>query len=72
MGTTGEDLVPAYLTLVKVGESDSPEALLKPLGVDIHDPKFWQMGFDEIRGLVKRMEGLVDKELEISAKNSEC
>ena len=57
----GKSFVPKYLALLEAGGSDSPEALLKPLGVDIHDPKFWQKGFDEIRELVRRMEGLVDK-----------
>ena len=64
--------LPIIHFILKAGGSDSPEALLKPLGVDIHDPKFWQMGFDEIKELMKRMKGLVDKELEVSAKNSEC
>jgi len=57
----GKSFVPKYLALLEAGGSDSPQALLKPLGIDIHDPKFWQKGFDEIRGMVKRMEGLVDK-----------
>ena len=51
----GKSFVPKYLALLEAGGSDSPEALLKPLGVDFHDPKFWQKGFDEIRGLVSRM-----------------
>lgn len=55
----GKSFVPKYLALLEAGGSDSPEALLRPLGVDIHDPKCWQKGFDEIRGLVKRMEGLI-------------
>jgi oligoendopeptidase F len=57
----GKSFVPKYLALLEAGGSDSPEALLRPLGVDFHDAKFWQKGFDEIQGLVKRMEGLVDK-----------
>jgi oligoendopeptidase F len=57
----GKSFVPKYLALLEAGGSDSPEALLKPLGVDIHDPKFWQKGFEEIKGLVKRMEGLLTK-----------
>ena len=56
-----KSFVPKYLALLEAGGSDSPEALLQPLGVDIHDPKFWQKGFDEIRALVKRLEGLADK-----------
>ena len=57
----GKSFVSKYLALLEAGGSDSPEALLKPLGVDIHDPKFWQKGFDEIKGLVKRLEALVGK-----------
>lgn len=57
----GKSFVPKYLALLEAGGSDSPEALLKPLGVDIHDPKFWQKGFDEIRVLVKRIERLVEQ-----------
>jgi oligoendopeptidase F len=55
----GDSFVPKYLALLEAGGSDSPEALLKPLGVDIHDPDFWQKGFQEIGELVKKLEGLV-------------
>jgi oligoendopeptidase F len=54
----GASFVPRYLRLLEAGGSDSPEALLKPLGVDFHDPAFWQKGFEEIRGLVERAEHL--------------
>jgi oligoendopeptidase F len=57
----GESFVPKYLALLEAGGSDSPEALLKPLGVDIHDPGFWQKGLQEIGGLIKKLEGLVAK-----------
>ena len=57
----GKTFVPKYLSLLESGGSDSPEALLNPLGVNIHDPNFWQKGFEEIRGLVKRLDDLVDK-----------
>ncbi len=57
----GEPFVPKYLRLLEAGGSDSPEALLKPLGVDFHDPGFWQKGCDEIRGLVDRAEELASK-----------
>jgi oligoendopeptidase F len=43
------------------GGSDSPAALLRPLGVNIHDRNFWQKGFEEIRGLVKKLDDLADK-----------
>ena len=57
----GKSFVPKYLSLLEAGGSDSPEALLRPLGVDIHDPNFWQKGFEEIRGLVKRLDDLIGK-----------
>lgn len=50
----GAAFVPKYIDLLEAGGSDAPEALLVPLGVDFHDPAFWQKGFDEIRGLVER------------------
>ena len=56
----GKSFVPKYLALLEAGGSDSPEALLRPLGVDIHDAAFWQKGFEEIKGLVARLQRLVD------------
>jgi oligoendopeptidase F len=57
----GESFVPKYIALLEAGGSDSPAALLNPLGVNIHDPNFWQKGFEEIRGLVKRLDDRVSK-----------
>lgn len=57
----GKGFVSKYLALLEAGGSDSPEALLKPLGVDIHDPNFWQKGFNEIASLVGKLENLVQK-----------
>jgi oligoendopeptidase F len=51
----GKSFVPKYLALLEAGGSDSPQGLLKPLGVDIHDPAFWQKGFEEIKGLVANL-----------------
>jgi oligoendopeptidase F len=44
----GKSFVPKYLALLEAGGSDSPEALLRPMGVDIHDREFWRKGFEEI------------------------
>jgi oligoendopeptidase F len=55
----GKTFVPKYLALLEAGGSDSPEALLKPLGVDIHDARFWRKGFEEIRGLVSKLHNLI-------------
>ena len=56
----GKSFVPKYLALLESGGSDSPEALLNPLGINIHDPNFWQKGFEEIRQLIKRLEGRIE------------
>ncbi len=56
----GAAFIPKYIALLEAGGSDAPEALLAPLGVDFHDPAFWQKGFDEIRALVDRAEALAD------------
>jgi oligoendopeptidase F len=56
-----ENFVPKYLALLETGGSDSPEALLRPLSVNIHDPDFWQKGLQEIGGLIKSFERLIPK-----------
>lgn len=51
----GQSFVAKYLALLEAGGSEAPEALLHPLGVNIHDPAFWQKGFEEIHILVARL-----------------
>jgi len=55
----GHGFVPKYIALLEAGGSDTPDALLKPLGVDIHRAEFWQKGFEEIRSLTAKLNGLV-------------
>ena len=38
-----------YIKLLESGGSDSPQNLLKPFGINLDDPNFWQGGFDFIR-----------------------
>ena len=57
----GKSFVPKYLALLEAGGSDTPEALLKPLGVDIHNEEFWQKGFDEIKTLVAKLQQLITR-----------
>jgi oligoendopeptidase F len=56
----GASFIPKYMALLEAGGSQSPEALLAPLGVDFHDPAFWQKGFDEIHALIERAEALAE------------
>jgi oligoendopeptidase F len=42
----GEEIVPAYLDMLRAGGSRSPEELGKIVGVDLTDPGFWDSGLD--------------------------
>jgi oligoendopeptidase F len=55
----GKGFVPKYIALLETGGSDTPDALLKPLGVDIHQQEFWQKGFEEIRGLTTKLQAII-------------
>jgi oligoendopeptidase F len=55
----GKSFVPKYLALLEAGGSDSPEALLRPMGVDIHDREFWRKGFEEIAGMIATFQKLI-------------
>jgi oligoendopeptidase F len=55
----GKSFVPKYLALLEAGGSDTPEALLKPLGVNIHEAEFWQKGFEETKELIGKLQRLI-------------
>ncbi|KPV41024.1 oligoendopeptidase F [Thiohalorhabdus denitrificans] len=57
----GEDFVPRYLELLAAGGSDSPEALVGLLGLDLADPGFWDRGLDVLASMVERAERLADE-----------
>jgi oligoendopeptidase F len=54
----GETFVPEYLHLLAAGGSDTPQRLLRPLGVDIEDPQFWQSGLEPFSKMVDEAERL--------------
>ncbi|NKB82405.1 MAG: oligoendopeptidase F [Nitrospirales bacterium] len=55
----GDSFVPKYLQLLAAGGSQSPDALLSPLGVNIRSTQFWQAGFDRIEQMVNHLEQTV-------------
>ncbi|HVM94973.1 MAG TPA: M3 family oligoendopeptidase [Candidatus Acidoferrales bacterium] len=57
----GASFVPRYLELLSAGGSDTPEKLLRPLGVDINDPGFWQLGLEPFRKMVEEAERLANQ-----------
>ncbi|MFZ5762511.1 MAG: M3 family oligoendopeptidase [Thermodesulfobacteriota bacterium] len=52
----GAAFVPKYLTLLKAGGNASPYELLKPFGVDLDDPGFWQGGLATIDSMLTMVE----------------
>lgn len=52
----GASFVPKYEKLLAGGGSDSPQNLLKPLGVDISDRAFWRRGFRVIEEMMGELE----------------
>jgi oligoendopeptidase F len=51
----GAAFLPRYEALLAAGGSDAPAALLRPLGVDLDDPAFWDRGFRALEGLVAEL-----------------
>jgi oligoendopeptidase F len=54
----GEAFVPKYLELLSAGGSEAPHVLLAPLGVDVTDPNFWELGLKLLAGMVAEAESL--------------
>ncbi len=48
----GKSFVPKYLKILSYGGSENPGKILKEIGIDIEDEKFWQSGFDLIKEIV--------------------
>jgi len=48
--------VPKYLELLAAGGQASPYELLKPFGIDLNDPEFWQGGLKTIEEMLARVE----------------
>lgn len=58
---TAAEFTRNYTEMLSAGSSQSPADLVARLGIDIHDPDFWQVGFDELARLVKEAEKLARK-----------
>jgi oligoendopeptidase F len=54
----GEGFVPRYLEMLSHGGSQPPHVLMRPLGVDLTDPGFWDAGLDVLDEEVGRAEEL--------------
>jgi oligoendopeptidase F len=57
----GESFVPKYLDLLAAGGSEAPHVLLGKLGLDVNDPKFWELGLQLLDDMVSEAETLAAK-----------
>ena len=57
----GAAFVPKYLDLLAAGGSDSPPKLLAKLGMDVTDPKFWELGLQLLGDMVTEAEKLAGR-----------
>lgn len=58
----GASFVPKYFELLASGGSQSPREVLRPFGIDLNDPNFWQEGYDLVRELLAELQGLIAQE----------
>jgi oligoendopeptidase F len=54
----GEAFIPRYEAILKSGSSLSPADTVRPAGMDLGDPDFWQKGYDLLRDLIDELRGL--------------
>lgn len=55
----GASFVPKYFALLASGGSQSPVEALRPFGIDLNDPDFWQEGYDLVRDLLTELRRLI-------------
>lgn len=54
----GPSMVEDYLAFLEAGGSKSPDELVKPFGINLHDKTFWQGGIKLIEEMVKEAKNL--------------
>jgi oligoendopeptidase F len=57
----GGDFPERYLAMLAQGSSDWPHEMVRPLGVDLTDPGFWDYGLRLLDEMVSQAEGLAAK-----------
>ncbi len=57
----GGDFVDAYLAMLSAGGSDWPHEIVKPLGVDLTNPDFWQRGLNILDNMVSESERMASQ-----------
>jgi oligoendopeptidase F len=57
----GPEFAENYLAMLEAGGADWPHEIMKPLGVDLTDPKFWNQGLRIMEEMVKEAEEMAAK-----------
>jgi oligoendopeptidase F len=55
----GNEFIPKYIKILSYGGSESPAKIIRELGVNIEDEKFWQNGFDLVKEMIEDLKKLV-------------
>ena len=55
----GDAFIPTYVGILESGGSLSPADTVKPAGIDLADPHFWQKGYDFLAELIEELKGLI-------------
>ncbi|KAF0220762.1 MAG: oligoendopeptidase [Geobacteraceae bacterium] len=55
----GASFIPKYEAILKSGGSQSPADTVRPAGIDLSDPDFWQKGYDFLRDLIEELKGTI-------------
>jgi oligoendopeptidase F len=55
----GEAFIPRYEAILKSGASLSPADTVRPAGIDLADPDFWQKGYDFLRDLIDELREII-------------
>jgi oligoendopeptidase F len=58
----GEGFADAYLDMLAAGGSDWPHTIVRPLGVDLTNPDFWDNGLQILDDMVTEAEALAESE----------
>ena len=56
----GAAFIPAYEAILASGGSQSPADTVRPAGIDLGDPGFWQKGYDVLGELIEELKVLVE------------
>ena len=57
----GSSFVPKMKRILAAGASESPKKLLADVGLDIDDPKFWEIGFELAQEYLDEYDAIVNK-----------